>query len=227
MFGGMTDRPSGMAAPERALALSYAADACRPGFAALLSLDETLGHVLRTTREPLVGQMRLTWWFEALEALDRGQPPAQPVLRALAAEVLTRGASGADLAGMIDGWEALLDPAPLTPARLDDHAERRGALLFRLSGRILGATSGDPVAAAGAGWALADVAAHVRDPAAAAAARALARTALDPAFGRHWSRPARALGALALSARMDLARPATGGSPARVARLAWHRLTGR
>ena len=69
---------------ERALALSYAAETVRPGVAALFSLDDTLGQILRTTREPLVGQMRLTWWHEALRALDGAPPPAQPVLQALA-----------------------------------------------------------------------------------------------------------------------------------------------
>lgn len=221
----------GPADPEHALALSYAPAAERAALAALLSLDHTLGQILRTMRDPLVGQMRLTWWHEALVALDTAPPPAQPVLRALAAEVLPRGGSGAALAEMIDGWEILLDPDPLGHSALESYAAARGGTLFTVAGRILGAPLHDPVAAAGRGWALADLACHSRDAATAERPHALAIALLDAALALRWSRAARPLGALAHGARMDLRRPRgtapAAGAPGRVARLAWHRLTGR
>ena len=164
--------------PERVLALSYARAPDRAALAALLALDETLGQILRTTREPLVGQMRLTWWHEALGALDTEPPPAQPVLQALAAEVLPRGVSGARLAGMIDGWEALLDPDPLDAVGLATYSEGRGATLFELAGHAIGAGGGEPLRAAGAGWALADFARHARDAGETDKARAAALTLL-------------------------------------------------
>ncbi|WP_010216739.1 squalene/phytoene synthase family protein [Sphingomonas sp. PAMC 26621] len=222
---------SGQEDPERYLALSYAVPAAQPGLTALLALDGTLGQILRTTREPMVGQMRLTWWHEALSALDHTAPPAQPVLQALATEVVSRGVSGAALAGMIDGWEVLLDPDPLTRTTLEAYAAHRGGTLFAQAGVLLGAGPRDPLLQAGAGWALADLARHVRDAEAAALPRMLSQHELDAAFGLRWSRPARALGALALTARMDLAMLQDGGppstSPRRVARLAWHRISGR
>jgi phytoene synthase len=217
--------------PEQALALSYVPVGFRGGVEALFTLDETLGQILRTTREPMVGQMRLTWWHEALTALDTAPPPAQPVLRALAAEVMARGVSGADLAGMIDGWEVLLEPDPLDAAMLDLYAAQRGGRLFVLAGRILGAGPRDPLDRAGAGWALADLARHSRDAGAAALPRELAGAALHDAMRVRWSGSVRSLGAMTVSARMDLATPAGAAapttSPARVARLAWHRLSGR
>ncbi|WP_426258451.1 squalene/phytoene synthase family protein [Sphingomonas sp. DC1600-2] len=216
--------------PERMLALSYAPQRSRAALAAVLALDDTLGQILRTTREPLVGQMRLTWWHEALVALDTAPPPAQPVLQALAAEVLPRGISGATLAGMIDGWEVLLDPDPLTRPVLEAYAAARGEGLFAVAGQILGATARDPLAAAGAGWALADLSRHARDAAALLPAE-MAATALADATRQRWSPAARALGALAHLARMDLSLPSgvspPVGAPRRVARLAWHRFTGR
>ena len=66
--------------PERALALSYAPGAARDGMAALFALDDQLAGVVRTTRDPMVGQLRLTWWHEALAALDTAPPPAQAVV---------------------------------------------------------------------------------------------------------------------------------------------------
>lgn len=216
--------------PERALAFSYAARAVRAALAALFALDGTLARVVRTTREPIVGRMRLTWWHAALCALDTAPPPTEPVLRALAREVLARGITGTRLAGMIDGWEALLDPDPLDRAALDDYAAGRGRLLFGIANEMLGA-SGDPVMQAGTGWALADLAMRSRDAAAATIPRALAVEMLEHAARCRWSRAARPLGALTHLARMDLAlAPGTVpgiGSPRRVARLAFHRLTGR
>ena len=216
--------------PERALALPYAAADRRAGLTALLALDDTLGQILRTTREPMVGQMRLTWWYEALCALDNAPPPAQPVLQALATEVVARGVSGSALAGLVDGWEILLDPDPLDPDMLDSYAAQRGGRLFALAGQVLGAASADPLTDAGAGWALADLARHSRNSQAAKAPAAHAKIALHAAMQRRWSRAVRSLGALALIAQMDLAvahgtsRSVT--SPRRIARLGWHRLTG-
>lgn len=224
MTGGLDD-------PERALALYYAPAPRRAGLAALLMLDDTFAQVLRGTREPLVGQMRLTWWHDALSALDRAAPPAQPVLRAVAADVLPHGVSGARLAGMIEGWETVLDPDPLSEPALRSYAAARGAGLFDSAARVLGADPRDPLDAAGQGWALADLARHSRDDVGAAAPRRLARAALGVAAGHRWSRAGRALGALAQIARMDLALPVgtppSVGAPGRVARLAFHRITGR
>ena len=217
--------------PELALAIGYAPPARRPALTALLNLDSALAAVLRTNREPLIGQMRLTWWREALTRLDSAPPPAEPVLAALAATVLPCGVTGARLAMMIDGWEHLLEADPLHIAAMADFAERRGAGLFAMAGDVLGARATDPLAAAGTGWALVDLARHLRDRAAGEMALALARVALDEATGMCWSRQTRALGALAQLARLDAAvpldQPLPNGSPRRVARLAWHRLTGR
>ncbi len=216
---------------ERQLALSYAmADRAAP-LAALFALDDTLGQILQTTREPLVGQMRLTWWHDALSALDTAPPPAQPVLTALALGVLPLGVTGAQLAAMIDGWEALLDAEELDAATIERHGVARGGALFAAAATVLGCPRSDPVAAAGTGWALADLMRHVRDRAVAERAASLARASIAAATAPRWSRAGRPLGALAQLARMDLAvpldPPIARGAPRRVARLALFRLTGR
>ena len=209
---------------ERRLAIGYAPLAARPALAALLALDARLGAVVAGTREPMVGQMRLTWWHEALSRLDVAPPPAEPVLTALAAEVLPIGIAGAELAPMIDGWEALLDPE-IDEERALLHAQARGSNLFGLAARALGAVTAAP-SQAGEGWALADLALRLSDAKARQRARELAAERLDAAFERRWPVPLRPLGALALLARADLVgTPA--GSPRRIGRLAWHRLTGR
>jgi phytoene synthase len=99
-------------------------------------------------------------------------------------------------------------------------------VLFETAGRLADAAAGDPVAAAGEGWALADLAGKLSDPQEAAAARGAAEVALAQACAARWSRNGRALGAMAHLARMDLAGVAPG-SPRRMLRALWHRMTGR
>ncbi len=203
---------------ERRVILSYAPGDRRDGLAALLALDDKLAAVLRSTREPLIGQMRLTWWREALMSLAATSPPGEPVLTSLANAVLPH-VDVSHLVAMAEGWEELLAP-DLDDAMLRRFAAKRGAGLFAAAGQLLGVSPGDPLAAAGRGWALADLAAHSSDPRIRVRTRASADDELRLATGR-WSRRGRALGAMAHLARMPDRTPA-----ARVGRMLLHRLTG-
>ncbi|MCW6530594.1 hypothetical protein NED98_10080 [Sphingomonas sp. MMSM20] len=203
---------------ERRIVLSYVPAATRPALAALLTLDDRLGEIVRAARDPLIGQMRLTWWHEALVALDAAPAPAEPILRAIAAGLLPHGVAGAALGRIVDGWEAVLaidsDPA----AALAVHAAERGEMLFALAARLLG--GGDArLADAGAGWALATLC----DPRAQASAAARLAGLTD----RRWPRALRPLSAMALLARDDLDSAARPGSIGRAARLFRHWLGGR
>lgn len=206
--------------PERALALAAAPQSRRAGVAALFALDDRLGTILRTTREPLVGQMRLTWWHGALSELGKGPIPAEPVLTALVAEVLPHGVTGERLATQIDGWEALLED--LDEAAMLRFAALRGGGMFAAAATLLGAED-EAVGRAGEGWALADLAGNLSDRAAADRARRLAGERLTGLFSPRWSRAGRPLGVLSLLAEADL----SGRSgAARAARLVRYRLTG-
>lgn len=223
--------PPAQVDPECSLALGYAEAERAPPLLALFALDTALGQILRTTRQPIVGQMRLTWWHDALTMLDTAAPPAEPILQGLAYHVVPKGITGTRLAAMIDGWEELLDEDPLDDDAIMRYARVRGAALFAMAGLVVGASQSDPVERAGEGWALADLARHLGDPAAAGRVLALARPLLNQATRVRWSRQARPLGALAHLARINLGvpldQPLPAGAPGRVARLAWHRLTGR
>jgi len=212
--------------PERDLILTYAPATGRAGLAALLALDDALAKLLRTTREPALGQMRLAWWREALEKLDHAPAPAEPVLKALEAEVLRHGVTGASLVPIVHGWEVLIEEEELGADAMRRFGEGRGHL-FVAAGALLG-SRGDPLEAAGQGWALADLAGNLEGEEERAAARTLAAPLLVTAAKARWSRGGRALGALAHRARLDLAdAPKPAGAPSRVGRLLWHRLTGR
>lgn len=214
--------------PERTLALAYVPRARRAAVEALWRLDAALSAVLTTGRQPMISEIRLAWWREALEKLDAAPPPAEPVLHAVAATVLAVGIRGSELAGMEAGWAALLSPERLTPADLDLYASARGGLLFSHTARLLG----EPmpalgVEAGGAAWALVDLARH-----SASREEADAAVAVIPVSSRYrWPVRLRPLGMLAVLARRDADRPRERweepGAPRRMLRMLAHRLTGK
>jgi phytoene synthase len=219
MMNADDPRPS-PADPERALSLAYAPAGARDALAALWMLDEQLGAIVARTENPTVGQMRLTWWHDALQGL-RTSRPIDPVLVALA------DASRIDPAGLlplIDGWEVLLDPLPLPDEALAAYAAGRGGALFRVAAMLLGG-SGENAGKAGRLWALTDLAFRISDQTTAERALVLARA---NAARARLPGPLAVLTALARrDLRQGLDRPRRQGSPARVMRAMIAGLTGR
>ncbi|MGF1549066.1 MAG: squalene/phytoene synthase family protein [Sphingomonadaceae bacterium] len=211
------------------LALAHAPRGMRSRFAALFALDAALAAVLARRGDAMIARIKLAWWREALEALDQRPPPPAPVLKAAAGELLPHGVSGAALAGMEEGWRMLLDEERLGSAALHRYARARGGRLFRHAAALLGERGTPPVEAAGAIWALADLARHGSGDEATdalAAARALA-----PDVPRQWPGPLRPLGMLAALGLRDARRGAlaleTPGAPARILRMIAMRVSGR
>ncbi len=167
--------------------------------------------------------MRLLWWREALEKLSDGPPPDEPLLQAIAD--LDRDTK--DWGAMAEGWHALLQD-PIGDAELERFARQRGERLFALSAELLGGED-ERIAAAGRAWALSDLGMRVGDAQLSEAARERARAECENLGTGAWPRPLRPLGALAAMARRDASSKGARrqGSPGRVARMAWHRLTGR
>lgn len=189
--------------PQR-LVLRHAPAAAREALAVLFALDERLGDIVRTTREPLVGQMRLTWWRDALTALDEGGPaPAEPVLVEVQRVLLSRGVSGASLAPMAEGWMMILHDGFATDGSAAEYASLRGETLFAAAARVLGAPEGPMLREAGRGWALGDLAANISSASDAALVRSDADIALTAAFSGKWSRGPRAIGLLAILMKLD------------------------
>ena len=161
--------------------------------ASLWALDATLARIVATTRDAMMGRLRLTWWHAALSALGADDWTGEPVLDTLARHVVPSGIAPRRLADLVEGWEALLEPMPLTAAALSTYARARGDL-FDLTEILLGAALRGP---AGEGWALADFAVHCSDPSTAARARAMALDTLATARVRSLPRPLRILARLA------------------------------
>ncbi|MFT3978233.1 MAG: hypothetical protein QM688_14170 [Sphingomonas bacterium] len=140
------------------------------------------------------------------------------MLRGLAAEVLPQGVSGAELARIVDGWEAVLALETDAEAAIAAHATERGAWLFTLGARLLG-DEHHALEDAGAGWALAGL----DQP----CARTLAAARLTSLTDSRWPRALRPLSAMALLARDDLRPDAAPGGARRAGRLILHWIGGR
>ena len=159
------------------------------------ALDGRLAEVVQTTREPMIGSMRLTWWSEALTDAAGAKGRGEPLIDALRA---IGAVPPPGLADWLDGWEALIGEVDL-----DAYASGRGGGLFRaLAGRD---DIPDWLSEAGAVWALWDLSGHTADGALAEEAidRAQRRLLSDgPAWTAGW-RPMRIAYALA---RHDIMR---------------------
>jgi 15-cis-phytoene synthase len=188
-----------------------------------------MADVVRTTREPMLGPIRLAWWRERLEALDEGgTAPAEPRLQKVERELLPHGISGRDVAALEGGWLRLLDPLPWT-METSETVWLRGNLLFGLGARVLGGGS-EQIQAAGGLWALVDAARHCSDELSRAMLLSQARSFAKSLAPVRFSPKLRPLSMLAALAARDCRRGEPferEGAPGRIAAMLRHRLTGR
>ncbi|MFT4026525.1 MAG: hypothetical protein QM676_06960 [Novosphingobium sp.] len=146
----------GLPAVQR-VALAYASAESRAAWLGLFALDRRLAQLVRETREPMLGQIRLAWWRERLAEPSVKRPRGEPLLALL-------GDDAALLAPLIDGWEAMLGEAPLSREALTTFAAGRAEALAGLA-RSLGLESDiAETARIGRAWALADLAGRLSHP---------------------------------------------------------------
>jgi phytoene synthase len=166
---------------------------------AIWAFDARLAQVARTTSEPMIGQMRLAWWNDVIDDATDVKGQGEPVVDAMRATAAIRAPG---LSAMIDGWEVLVVEPDIDVQGLRDYAAGRGGGLFRAL-----ADEADAPAwldAAGAVWALWDLAGHVGDDALAKAAIDLARERLAQVDGARWSRALKPLRIAFTLARRDV-----------------------
>ena len=187
-----------------------------------------MGDVVRTTREPQLGPIRLAWWREQLELLDAASAPAEPRLQEAQRELLPRGVTGRDLAALEGGWLRLFDPFPWDVAT-SEAIWFRGNLLFGLAARALGRAD-ENIQAAGGLWALVDAARNCSDATSRAMLLNQARTFARGSGTVRYPAVLRPLSMLAAVAIRDVRRGEPfepEGTPPRAATMFLHRLNGR
>ncbi|MDO8295786.1 MAG: squalene/phytoene synthase family protein [Caulobacter sp.] len=120
--------------PDRWLSSRFVADAAaRADLIALYALDHELVRIPHIVSDPLMGEIRMTWWREGLEEIAARRPPrSHPVLRAIAAGALPATA----LAALAEARLGDLDGARTGEAALA-HADATEGLLMALAARRL------------------------------------------------------------------------------------------
>jgi phytoene synthase len=152
--------------PDRWLASRFIADAeARADVIALYAFDHVLARVPALVSDPLMGEIRLTWWREALDEIYAGGPVrSHPVSLALARAVRRRGLDRAPLDEMIAARFGDLDAAPFADeAEVLAYADHTAGALMLAAAQALGGAAGfDPVRSAGRAYGLSQMA-HRRE----------------------------------------------------------------
>jgi len=97
---------------DRYIATLAAPSALRGYLSVLLAFNDEIARVRDTVSEPALGDIRLTWWREAVNEAALGTPKEHPIARALATTVQTRDVDPHYLHTMIDARARDLDDAP-------------------------------------------------------------------------------------------------------------------
>ena len=154
------DETVARADPDRWLASRLVADAgTRADLIALYAFDHELARALTVASEPMMAEIRLTWWSEALdEIFERRRVRGHPVAQALAEAAERRGLARDPLDSLI---EARLREAYRPPFAdegvLFDHLDGVSGALMQAAASLLSGAEVllDAVRQAGRAWGLA------------------------------------------------------------------------
>jgi len=215
--------------PDRFRAVMAAPVPARARLLPLYAFNVEVARAPWVTGEPLIAEMRLQWWRDALDEIAAGQPVRRHEVATPLGAVLDPGAAR-QLDALVAARRCDVDGGPADMDQLDDYLRDTGGRLMAVAGQVLGAPTDDGPALdlqgrglAAANWLLAlpnlaragkPAFCHDRpDDLAALAARGRAQLA---GIGRQ-SRPGRIAGLAAWKARAVLVRAqadpaaATGG----------------
>lgn len=130
---------------DRYLTTLFAPADRRTALFALLAFNLEIAKVRETVTEPLLGQIRLQWWREAIaeiydDALGGVEIRRHAVVTPLAEAIRTYDLPRRAFEQMINGREHdLTDAPPETLAALIDYVDATAGSLFHLSAQVLGA----------------------------------------------------------------------------------------
>lgn len=145
--------------PEAELALAWSPPKVRGPLTTAFQLDRRLGRIVGRTTEPMLGQMRLAWWRDALGQPVDQRPTGDMVLDGVGDHWAGREAA---MVALVDAWEVLITSEALDHAAIERFATLRSRFFATIADST-DAVAAARVAAAGFRWALADAAAAVSD----------------------------------------------------------------
>jgi len=174
---------------DRYLTALHAPAAVREALFALYAFNLEVAKTRESVSEPMIGQIRLQWWREAIDEAYAGAVRDHAVLRPLAAAIARHSLTRVHFDTLIDARAVDLDdPPPETLEALIGYAEATSSTLVRLALEILGVRDGPAHEAArgvGVAWGLTGllraVAFHARAKRQYLPAALMAEAGADPA----------------------------------------------
>lgn len=144
--------------PDRWLSGRLIADrAVREEVMALYAFDHELGRAPKVASNPLLAEIRLTWWREVLDEVFEARPVRHhPTAQALARLIARHGLRRDPFERMIDGRYRELEAEPMTAEEAEAWARATAGAAAQIAATILGGAQADGARAeaAAALWAL-------------------------------------------------------------------------
>ena len=142
--------------PDRYFSALFAPAGKRTFLFALYAFNYEVARIGESVREPMLAEIRLAWWREAVEGARAGKPRDHPVVRALA-ETLAANDLPEDV------FERIIAARSFDAAQerfadvgaLEDYADATSGSIMRLAARLLGETLDGAAREAGIAYALA------------------------------------------------------------------------
>ena len=123
---------------DRYLTALLAPAAARGKLIALYAFNAEIARVREMVSEPMLGQIRLQWWREALEGITKGEVRGHEAALGLDEAFGAEGLNVAGLTTLIDARERDLDDEPFADmAALNDYCSQTSSGLMRLAARAL------------------------------------------------------------------------------------------
>lgn len=145
--------------PDRYLTALLAPEAARAKLIALYAFNTEIARVRETVSEPMLGQIRLQWWRETVEAIAKGEARGHEAAVALAAAFPANEFDADGLTALIDARERDLDDEPFEDMEdLLRYCESTSSGLMQLAARAMSpdytAAARDTIKSAGIAYAL-------------------------------------------------------------------------
>jgi len=143
--------------PDRWLSSRFIADADRRAdVIAIYAFNQELVRTAAGAREPMVAEIRLTWWREGLDDLLAGKPPrGHPVMQALDLAIRRQNLAAAPLEALAESGFDELDPDRFADAAaLERYLDASSGAILALAAAITGGVDAAALRPAAHAWGL-------------------------------------------------------------------------
>ena len=143
--------------PDRWLSSRFIADAGRRAdVIAIYAFNQELARAAAGAREPMVAEIRLTWWREGLDELLAGRPPrGHPVMQALDQAIRRGNLAAPPLEALAEsGFEDLDQDRFADEAALERYLDATSGAIMALAAAITGGVDAAPLRPAAHAWGL-------------------------------------------------------------------------